>query len=300
MDKKNYTEKASEALNKLLLFFPPISRSFHRGRIEQAAAASGSGGDITQESVVSAFELLYPTFTTFALAIKDPAALTATITAQKAVDRDRPLIEITRWGDRPVTDFTGTAEDVFAFLAGPRQGGNTDCIMDAVLDGAREGGGRTEKICFSQVSIKPCAGCMPCKSGRLDRACSIKDDMDHVYTRFQECDAFVLGFPIYSARESSHLTVLLDRLFALSDPWGRRQMKKRRGLILATWGWPSAGAYAPVIHNIAFILSHFGVETVEVVTGCGFWDAYYEKGTAGLVPEKLETAKAAGKALVFP
>jgi multimeric flavodoxin WrbA len=121
--------------------------------------------------------------------------------------------------------------------------------------------------------------------------------MDILYKRFQECDAFVLGFPVYSGRECSHLTLFLDRLFALSDPWGQRDMKKRRGLIVATWGWPSQEIYAPVVHNIAFILRHFGVNTIEAVTGCGFWDATYQKGAAARIPEKLEAARAAGNAL---
>ena len=52
------------------------------------------------------------------------------------------------------------------------------------------------------------------------------------------------------------------------------------------------------MHNIAFLIRHFGVETAEVVTGCGFWGAYYEKGTARLDRKGLEAARAAGRALV--
>jgi len=301
--KYSFTAKGSEALEKFLSFFPHISRSFHKTRLLQAleaAAGDGTAAEISEDSVVRAFELLYPTFTTFTLAVKDPSRLSATVAAQKTIDAASPLMHITRWSDMPSMAFPGKVEDVFAFLAGPRIGGNTDVIMDSVLAGAQAEGAHIEKCCFSNLSIKPCMGCMACKSGKLETCCSIKDDMERLYHKFQECDAFVLGFPIYSGRESSHLAVFLDRLFALSDPWGRKQLKKRRGLIVATWGWPSPEAYVPVIHNIAFILSHFGVETIEVVTGCGFWDAYYGKGTAGLVPEKIEAAKNAGRALVLP
>lgn len=300
--KYNFTAKGSEVLEKFLSFFPHISRSFHRARLLQAIEASAGDGitpEVSEDSVIRAFELLYPTFTTFTLAAKDPARLSATVAAQKTIDTANPLIHITRWSDVPAMAFPGKAEDVFAFMAGPRIGGNTDVIMDSVLAGAQAEGARVEKCCFSSFSIKPCTGCMACKRGKLETCCSIRDDMEHLYHRFQECDAFVLGFPIYSGRESSHLTVFLDRLFALSDPWGRKQPKKRRGLIVATWGWPSSEAYVPVVHNIAFILSHFGVETIEVVTGSGFWDACYGKGTASLVPEKIEAAKNAGRALAL-
>ena len=41
-----------------------------------------------------------------------------------------------------------------------------------------------------------------------------------------------------------------------------------------------------------------GFEMVEVVTGCGFWDAYYEKGSAYLDPDGMQEARIAGKRLV--
>lgn len=294
------SEDAGRALEVLLSFYPEVSRSFHRQRILQAAALFAGAAcppETGSQAIVQAFEFLYPSFETFSLAVKDPAKLSAVVQAQKALDTAKPLIQITRWADSPVLEFPNRAEDVFAFLAGPRPGGNTDAIMDAVLAGAGENGSRTEKLCFSKLNLQPCSGCMACKSGKLETTCSISDDMESFYRRFQQCDAFVLGFPIYSGRECSHLTLVLDRLFALSDPWGQRRMKKRRGLIVATWGWPSPDIYAPVIHNVAFILRHFGVNTLEVVTGCGFWDSAYGKGTAGLAAEKLEVARAAGKAL---
>lgn len=301
-EENRLSEDAARALEVLLSFYPEVSRSFHKQRILQTAAllaCASSPPEIGRKAVVEAFEFLYPTFETFALAVKDPARLSAVVQAQKAMDTAKPLIQISRWADSPALEFPSKAEDVFAFLAGPRPGGSTDVIMDAALAGARDKGSRTEKLCFSKLKLKPCSGCMACKSGTLTTRCSISDDMELLYKRFQECDAFVLGFPIYSGRECSHLTLVLDRLFALSDPWGQRKWKKRRCLLVATWGWPSPDIYVPVVHNIAFILRHFGVHTVEVVTGCGFWDAAYIKGAAALDTEKLEVSRAAGAALAL-
>lgn len=297
------SEDAAAALEAFAAFYPEMSRDFHKQRIVRAAAlftGAAPQAEIDKQAIVQAFEFLYPCFETFALAVKDPARLPAVVQAQKAPETATPMVEVTRWPGRPAGEFPPGAEDVFAFLAGPRPGGNTDAIMDAVLEGARERGSRTEKLCFSQMHLQPCSGCMGCKSGKLATRCSIKDDMERLYERFEQCDAFVLGFPIYSGRECSHLALVLDRLFALSDPWGQRPMKKRRGLIVATWGWPSPAIYAPVVHNIAFILRHFGVSTLEVVTGSGFWDAAYKKGTAGLAAGKLEAARDAGRAIAAP
>jgi multimeric flavodoxin WrbA len=303
MNNKNcaFTKQATDVLGKFLSFFPEISRSFHKARILQAigiATVDDTARAVTQEDVIKAVSLLFPTFETFTLAIQDPAHLSSTIAAQKNLDTAAPLIHINRWPDKPKAQAVAKSEDVFAFLASPRSAGNTQCLMNAALDGVRKEGARIEMLNFSQLAIKPCTGCLACKSEKLVGFCSIQDDMEYIYNRFLACDAFVLGFPIYSGRESSHLTVFLDRLFALSDPWKKKDMKKRHGMIIATWGWPSPEIYAPVIHNIAFILKHFGIETTEVVTGCGFWDACYAQGTAGLFSDKLEVAREAGRSFV--
>ena len=53
-----------------------------------------------------------------------------------------------------------------------------------------------------------------------------------------------------------------------------------------------------IVSQMSSIFFMFGVEVVEVVTGSGFWDAYYKKGTAHLDQKGMENAREAGKRLV--
>jgi hypothetical protein len=53
------------------------------------------------------------------------------------------------------------------------------------------------------------------------------------------------------------------------------------------------------VENAAFVLKLFGVDTAEVVTGCGFWEAYYAKGTAKMDKSGMAQARTAGRALVL-
>ena len=177
-------------------------------------------------------------------------------------------------------------------------GGNTDAVMDAVLEGVTEHGCTVEKFYFSKLSIAPCTGCLKCQDESPETLCAIKDDMIHLYKGLLESDAFILGFPIYSGRESCHTTVFFDRLKALSNPATQKKYTPKKGLLVATWGWPSERLYENVVHTIAFLIRHFGVEVAEVVTGCGFWGAYYQRGTALLDKDGMAAARAAGKALV--
>jgi multimeric flavodoxin WrbA len=123
--------------------------------------------------------------------------------------------------------------------------------------------------------------------------------MPYIYKRFLECDAFVFGFPVYTGRESAQAAIFCDRLKALTDPWRKTKFKQRRGLMVATWGWPSDSIYEGLVSQMSTILFMFGVEVVAVVTGSGFWDAYYKKGAAQLDQEGMERAREAGRGLTL-
>lgn len=300
MDNLIFTEKAKETFEKFLSFWPLISRGLYKEKTHKALEYllfKNNEHEVTKDIIIKALQDTFPSFETFILTLKDPTKLSGIIKLQKDIDKHNPIIKITRW-DLPEITIKKPVRDVFAFLASPRIGGNTDCILDSLLEGAKESGCKVEKLSFSKLNIKPCMGCLECEKRKGETFCAIKDDMTYIYKRLQECDAFVLGFPIYTARESCHTTIFFDRLKALSDPWEHKKIELKKGALVVTWGWPSEKTYQNVVHTIAFLLRHFGVEISEVVAGCGFWDAYYQKGIARLDASGLKEAQKAGRALV--
>lgn len=294
-----FTEDARAALEYFLSSWPLLSRAREQEKVNLAATSllyRLGTNEVNRDILLSALQASHPSFETFITGLRDPAGIQSVINSQQSIDETKPLCRVTRW-DVPKVPIARPVEDVVALLCGPRAGGNTDCIMDAVLTGMRENGCNVEKIYFSRLDISPCKGCLACQAEHPPTTCAQKDDMLRLYTRLQECDAFVLGFPIYSARESSHTAVFFDRLKALSNPWKPKKPEPKKGALIATWGWPTDYLYSDVIHNIAFLIRHFGVETAEVVTGCGFWGAYYKGGTAALDTQGMQHAFEAGCAL---
>ena len=290
---------AQATLDKFLSFWPLMSRSHQQDKVLRAAEyqmLKQGAVEVSRDMLMIAIEQQFPAFETFVLGLKDPARIQQVVAAQKQIDHTNPLARITRW-QLPAVPIERPVNDVLALLTGPRVGGNTDVIMDSVLAGVRETGATVEKLCISQLKINTCCGCLKCQSDKPDTRCAIRDDMTHIYQRLLECDAFVLGFPIYSGRESCHTTIFFDRLKALSDPYAPIKFTPKKGALISTWGWPSPMLYQDVVHNIAFLIRHFGVETAEVVTGCGYWDAYYPKGTALLDNQGIVAARSAGRAL---
>lgn len=299
MAEPEFTPEAREALDRFLSFWPLVSRGHHREKLLRAVEyrmLTRNAAQADTELLVCAVEDAFPSFETFALALKDPARINAVMASQQTRNPDDPIGRVTRWESPPVA-IDRPVRDVFALLAGPRAGGNTDCILDAVLEGMRESGASIEKACFSKLQIAPCNGCLACQGEKSESRCIIQDDMTPIYDRLRECDAFVLGFPVYSAREASQTAVFFDRLKALSNPWKPMRPEPKKGALVATWGWPSPRLYREVVYNIAFLVRHFGVETAEIVTGCGFWGAYYEKGSACLDTAGMEQAREAGRAI---
>jgi multimeric flavodoxin WrbA len=300
MQKQQYTKEAEEALNTFLAPHPLITHAYHKKQIASSVEhylLKENAQEVTKDILVKALEDRYPQNEPSTLRLKDPEHLMGTIKQQQTVDKENPMVKISRW-PTPEHVMAPPGKDVFAFYGGSRKGGNTDCIMDTVLEGVRSGGVQVEKVSFCDKNISPCTGCLGCSNKDLETHCVIKDDMPYIYKRFLECDAFVFGFPVYTGRESAQAAIFFDRLKALTDPWRKTKFKQRRGLVVATWGWPSEIIYEGLVSQLSSIFFMFGVEVVEVVTGSGFWDAYYQKGTAQLDRKGMVRAREAGKALV--
>lgn len=296
-----FSDEAKETMEQLLALWPIATRASYEKKMRKAAAFHflQSGADqITRELLLEAIEEEFPkSFEPIILRFKDPKALSALAASQKKVDEKNPAIKVRRW-DLPKVTIGRPVHDVLAMMAGPRKGGSTDCIMDALLEGVNACGCSVEKLYFSDLKISPCNGCLACEHKELETFCAIKDDMTQIYHRFLACDAFVIGFPIYTARECAQAATFFDRLKALRSPGHYKKLAKmRKGALVVTWGWPSGDSYDHVVESAAFVLKLFGAETAEVVTGAGFWEAYYKKGLAKLDEDGLAQARIAGKEL---
>ena len=295
------TPEARELLEKFLQSFPSAIRATNRRKtlnsVEYVLLKQGLS-QVAPETLFAAIEQAYPkSFEPIILRLKDPQKLKELAGSQKEVDEQHPCIRVRRW-DLPATGNTLPVKKIFAFLAGPRKGGNTDCIMDALLEGASREGCAVEKLHYADLTISPCTGCMACEHKELETFCAVRDDMTGLYTKFLDCDAFVLGFPVYTARECAQAAAFFDRLKALRSPGHLNRLRKvRKGAVVATWGWPTEDAYDHVVENAITILNFFGVATEQVVTGSGFWSAYYTKGMAAQAPDGLARAREAGRAL---
>ena len=92
---------------------------------------------------------------------------------------------------------------------------NTATMLENVIKGAQSAGADTELIHLYDLKYSGCISCFTCK--KIDRnengVCAVQDDLTPVLQRVKECDALVIGTPVYYGSETASTRALLERLF---------------------------------------------------------------------------------------
>jgi multimeric flavodoxin WrbA len=96
----------------------------------------------------------------------------------------------------------------------PRKGWNTSILVEEALRGAASGGSETELINLYDLNFKGCVSCFSCKlkGGKSLGRCAANDDLKPVLDRIHECNALVVGSPIYLSEVSAGTRALFERL----------------------------------------------------------------------------------------
>ena len=97
---------------------------------------------------------------------------------------------------------------VLGINGSPRIGGNTDILLDKVLEGARSKGAETEKVVLNKLRFSPC---QECEDLRDDGSCIIKDDMQPLYRKIEEADRIILASPVFFGSLSAQTKMMIDR-----------------------------------------------------------------------------------------
>lgn len=136
---------------------------------------------------------------------------------------------------------------VFAVNGSFRQEGNTDIIIERILEGARTAGAVTEKVFVDDLHINSCQGCLEC---RQEGTCCQDDQLTQIVKKLEDADAIIIGSPIYGNYMTGQLKILMDRLMGVISrityvPGGgiksitRLEPKKRNIVCVLTAGAPT-------------------------------------------------------------
>ena len=102
---------------------------------------------------------------------------------------------------------------VIAVNGSPRKKWNTHMLLEKCLEGAKEAGAETELVNLYDIQFKGCTSCFVCKlKGNSVNKCAMKDDMAFILQKICECDALVLGSPIYFSTVTGEMRSFMERL----------------------------------------------------------------------------------------
>lgn len=102
--------------------------------------------------------------------------------------------------------------NIVVLSGSPRKGANTDIMVEAFAETAREGGHTVEVIRVASKKIAGCLGCRYCFTH--EGACVQKDDMIGVVESLQDADMVVFASPIYWFDITAQEKAAIDRLYA--------------------------------------------------------------------------------------
>lgn len=106
---------------------------------------------------------------------------------------------------------------LMAIIGSPRKGGNTELLVDKIIEGFRSTGDVAVEKCFIvDKNIEHCTGCMTCvfPSPGTER-CWIDDDMAVLLEGMKASDAFIFGSPNHMRTITAPLLNFLTRMLPL-------------------------------------------------------------------------------------
>ncbi|MFC1620824.1 flavodoxin family protein [Candidatus Omnitrophota bacterium] len=111
----------------------------------------------------------------------------------------------------------------------PRIDGNTDILLEKVLEGARSKGALTEKIILNELKFSPCQECANIKN---NGSCILEDDMQRLYDKIKTTDVLIIASPIFFGSLTAQTKAMIDRFqcawqakFVLKKDIGYKKIK---------------------------------------------------------------------------
>jgi len=119
---------------------------------------------------------------------------------------------------------------ILGISGSPREGGNTEIIINEALNVAQKEGAKTEFMRLSDYHLEPCVACGVCFK---TKNCTIKDDHETIYQKIVNTDGLILGSPSYFQGVTAQMKTFIDRIGYLCLARGRTDFEGKVGGVIA-------------------------------------------------------------------
>ncbi len=152
---------------------------------------------------------------------------------------------------------------VIGINGSPRKNGNTETLVQTVLDAAKEKGHSTQLFNLNELEFCGCQACMYCKT---HDHCKLEDGLTPVLDAVRDADGIVFGAPIYMWQLSGQFKLFEDRLYMFLGKDFKISLKPgKKAVIVTSQGNPDAKTFEGVAHTFATVLKMYGVHVIDTI-----------------------------------
>ncbi|RMF98484.1 MAG: flavodoxin family protein [Candidatus Schekmanbacteria bacterium] len=310
MNKKlSLTQDALKMLNTIISITPSILQPLWKERILRQAEKNvffESREEISSDDIFDAAKEVMPSgFSPLFVKLSNPSKFQTIarsgIEGYKETSKRWVKIKVKRaiQGRKFITRKTKTTPKIIALCGSPRRKGNSDLLIKEFFRGAESRGAICEEIYLHFKKISYCIGCRKCREKNdgtiIETFCTIKDDMTEIYKKLCEADAVVIGYPIYTARESAQTAAFWDRLDCMSNKYNKQRFGGRKaGTLITCWAWPEEHTYRDHMEGMMMLMGLRGIETLFAISASGCRGRAHGRGVVTQDEKGMEKVFQAG------
>jgi len=180
---------------------------------------------------------------------------------------------------------TKSEKRIIGIVGSPRRNGNTEFLVDSIIEGAEEVGVISHKVILEDLKIAPCRACNVCtKTG----SCVHQDDMDELLTQMFDSDVWILGTPVYWWGPTAQFKAFLDRWYGVNE---RSKFRGKEVIIAIPLGGSGEHSYGPTKDMLERVIPYLGMTHVRTILAPGI-------GKLGAIknhPDILDSARKTGR-----
>lgn len=151
---------------------------------------------------------------------------------------------------------------ILAIKSSPRANGNSNTMIEKILQGAEEKGDIVFRYDLNEMDYKGCQACRVCKEKGI--YCTINDDLQNYWDKFKTADVIVLGSPNYMGTITGTLKIFIDRHYCAKDVNMKPKIEPGKKAILVISQGNADEAYYK--ENYKFLEKYLGTLKMDVET----------------------------------
>jgi len=188
--------------------------------------------------------------------------------------------------------------EIVAICGSPRGGGNTATLVEAMLEGAREGGATTTRFDPTKMRIADCDADGMCLES-AEAGCIVQDDMQQIYGALRRAEGWIFAAPVYFWNLAAPLKRVIDRCYAFytrEGGWRLGLEGRRRGAVIVVQADAEQETPKRIADYLVSVMRDLKVEVIGQIAAGSLGDP----GDAAKRPDLLARARELGRKLAQP